>query len=79
MITPVKLEDIPRGKKGPDGTAAKEIEAFIASGNTAGEIDIPPKARIDAVRLKYAIAAKNAKLPVKLMQRDKRLFIIREG
>ena len=78
MFKEVKIESIPKIEKGKrNSNVVKDIRAFYESGIAAGEVKISKYKNPASARATYSGTAKNLQLPVIIVLRGKRLFMIR--
>ena len=77
MITKIKLENIPGRKCSRNETAAREVMDFWQSDWPAAEVDIAKYRDAHSAYGVYRVAAEKAKVGVRAVTRENRLFLLR--
>ena len=80
MIRPFDIEDLPEKKSGRQNPpyVSEDIVAFVESGVPCAEVVFGDQKKARNVNANYAGTAKRIGAPVKVIQRDGRVFLIRE-
>lgn len=80
MIRPFDIEDLPEKKSGRHNPPylIEDIVAFVESGVPCAEVVFGDQKKARNVNASYAVTAKRIGAPVKVIQRDGRVFLIRE-
>lgn len=80
MFKPFNIEDLPEKNSGRNkgSRLIKDITGFVKSGLSCAEIIFDEHKKCRNVNASYAVAAKRIGAPVKVIQRDGRVFLIRE-
>lgn len=74
MLTPIDVDNIPR--KGTSTNILYELESFLATQDTAAEVDLTNRDMRTAY-VAYHASIKRHNLPLRVIQRNNRLFIIK--
>ncbi len=80
MIKPFNIEELPQSKSGRCKApyVIEDIMGFVKSGLSCAEIIFDEHKKCQNVNASYAVVAKRIGAPVKVIQRDGRVFLIRE-
>lgn len=80
MIKPFNIEELPQSKNGRHNHpyVIEDIVAFVESGVPCAEVVFGDQKKAKNVNANYAGTAKRIGAPVKVIQRDGRVFLIRE-
>lgn len=80
MFKPFNIEDLPEKNFGRNKGShlIKDITGFVKSGLSCAEIIFDEHKKCQNVNASYAVVAKRIGAPVKVIQRDGRVFLIRE-
>ena len=80
MIKPINIEELPQKKSGrhKEPYIIEDVMGFVKSGLSCAEVIFDQKKKTRNVSASYAVTAKRIGAPVKVIQRDGRVFLIRE-
>ena len=74
MLTPIDVDNIPR--KGTSTNIFHELESFLATQDTAAEVDLTNRDMRTAY-VAYYLSIKRHNLPLRVIRRNNRLFVIK--
>lgn len=74
MLTPIDVDNIPR--KGTRTDTLDGLKSFLATQDTAAEVDLANR-DIKAAYVAYYLSIKRHNLPLRVIRRNNRLFVIK--
>lgn len=79
MYKPIKPDDLPKSRVREIPMVKEDLEDFMETGFAAAEVTIPDGCKPKSVYAAYTNRIKKLGLPVKMIMRDGRVYMVKTG